>query len=130
MAQYLTPTAKRMKAIRDLKAAKTKKRKDRKAENQRIGQRSDSDIHHKSDGSTERVSVKDNRGNFCNGTKKESPIELLIPRPSLCTDNGAMIASAAYFRLKNNLFIQNVKFVLYFINLIINQFIKIIQTIF
>lgn len=72
MAQYLTPTAKRMKAIRDLKAAKTKKRKDRKAENQRIGQRSDSDIHHKSDGSTERVSIKNNRGNFGNGTKKES----------------------------------------------------------
>ena len=71
MAQYLTPTAKRMKAIRDLKAAKTKKRKDRKAENQRIGQRSDSDIHHKSDGSTERVSVKNNRGNFGNGTKNE-----------------------------------------------------------
>ena len=38
--------------------------------------------------------------------KKESPIELLIPRPSLCTDNGAMIASAAYFRLKNNLTYQ------------------------
>tara|TARA_R100000479_G_C6216622_1_gene140118 strand:+ start:10 stop:276 length:267 start_codon:yes stop_codon:yes gene_type:complete len=72
MTQYLTPTAKRMKAIRDLKAAKTKKRKDRKAENQRIGQRSDSDIHHKSDGSTERVSIKNNRGNFGNGTKKES----------------------------------------------------------
>ena len=71
MTQYLTPTAKRMKAIRDLKAAKTKKRKDRKAENQRIGQRSDSDIHHKSDGSTERVSIKNNRGNFGNGTKKE-----------------------------------------------------------
>tara|TARA_R100001163_G_C4860305_1_gene66870 strand:- start:89 stop:304 length:216 start_codon:yes stop_codon:yes gene_type:complete len=71
MAQYLTPTAKRMKAIRDLKAAKTKKRKDRKAENQRIGQKSDSDIHHKSDGSTERVSIKNNRGNFGNGTKKE-----------------------------------------------------------
>ena len=70
--QNLTPTARRMKAIRDLRAAKTKKRKDRKAENQRIGQRSDSDIHHKSDGSTERVSVKNNRGNFGNGTKKES----------------------------------------------------------
>tara|TARA_R100001594_G_scaffold147522_1_gene200684 strand:- start:1463 stop:1675 length:213 start_codon:yes stop_codon:yes gene_type:complete len=69
--QNLTPTARRMKAIRDLRAAKTKKRKDRKAENQRIGQRSDSDIHHKSDGSTERVSVKNNRGNFGNGTKNE-----------------------------------------------------------
>ncbi|MBN19520.1 MAG: tRNA (adenosine(37)-N6)-threonylcarbamoyltransferase complex transferase subunit TsaD [Chloroflexi bacterium] len=37
---------------------------------------------------------------------KESPIDLFIPRPSLCTDNGAMIASAAYFRLKNNLAYQ------------------------
>ena len=69
--QNLTPTARRMKAIRDLRAAKTKKRRDRKAQNQRIGQKSDSDIHHKSDGSTERVSIKNNRGNFGNGTKKE-----------------------------------------------------------
>jgi len=38
--------------------------------------------------------------------KNESPIELLIPRPSLCTDNGAMIASAAYFRLKSKLTFQ------------------------
>tara|TARA_R100000231_G_scaffold127817_1_gene98711 strand:+ start:333 stop:551 length:219 start_codon:yes stop_codon:yes gene_type:complete len=72
MEQYLTPTAKRMKAIRDKKAAMKPKRRKRKAENQRIGQRSDSDIHHKSDGSTERVSIKNNRGNFGNGTKKES----------------------------------------------------------
>ena len=69
--QNLTPTARRMKAIRDLRAAKTKKRRDRKAQNQRIGQNPDSDIHHKSDGSTERVSIKNNRGNFGNGTKKE-----------------------------------------------------------
>ena len=69
--QNLTPTARRMKAIRDLRAAKTKKRRDRKAQNQRIGQKPDSDIHHKSAGSTERVSIKNNRGNFGNGTKKE-----------------------------------------------------------
>ena len=69
--QYLTPTAKRMKAIRDKRAAMTPERRKRKAENQRIGQSSDSDIHHKSDGSTERVSIKNNRGNFGNGTKKE-----------------------------------------------------------
>ena len=43
--------------------------KERKAENQRIGQRSDSDIHHRPDGSTERVSIKNNRGNFGKGTK-------------------------------------------------------------
>ena len=60
-----------MKAIRDKKAAMTTKRKNRKAENQREGQRSNSDIHHKSDGSIERVSVKNNRGNFGNGTKNE-----------------------------------------------------------
>lgn len=69
--QNLTPTARRMKAIRDKRAAMTTKRKARKAQNQRIGQKSDSDIHHKSDGSTERVSIKNNRGNFGKGTKKE-----------------------------------------------------------
>ena len=68
---YLTPTAKRMKAIRDKRAAMTPDRKKKKRENQAAGQRPDSDIHHKADGSTERVSIKNNRGNFGNGTKKE-----------------------------------------------------------
>ena len=49
----------------------TKKRKDRKAENQRNGQSSEYDLHHKPDGSTVRVSVKNNRGNFGNGTRAE-----------------------------------------------------------
>ena len=69
--QNLTPTASRMKSIRDKRYAMTADRKRKKAENQRIGQRSDSDIHHKSDGSTERVSIKNNRGNFGNGTKNK-----------------------------------------------------------
>ena len=69
--QRLTTTAARMKAIRDKKAAMTPKRRARKAQNQRIGQSSTSDIHHKPDGSTERVSIKNNRGNFGRGTKKE-----------------------------------------------------------
>tara|TARA_R110002012_G_scaffold199909_1_gene368839 strand:+ start:1226 stop:1438 length:213 start_codon:yes stop_codon:yes gene_type:complete len=69
--QKLTVTARRMKAIRDKRAAMTDDRRKKKAQNQRIGQKSDSDIHHKSDGSTERVSIKNNRGNFGNGTKKE-----------------------------------------------------------
>jgi hypothetical protein len=69
--QYLTPTAQRMKAIRDKRAAMTPKRRKRKAENQRIGQSPDSDIHHYPDGSTKRISIKSNRGNFGNGTKKE-----------------------------------------------------------
>ena len=77
MTEYLTPTAKRMKAIRDGKAAKTKKRKDRKAQNQREDRRNGTvgdgkDRHHKPDGTTEVVSIKNNRGNFGNGTKKES----------------------------------------------------------
>ena len=71
MSQYLTPTAKRMKAIRDKRAAMTPKRRKRKAENQRIGQSSSSDIHHDASGSTRRVSIKKNRGNFGKGTKKE-----------------------------------------------------------
>lgn len=69
--QRLTTTAARMKAIRDKKAAMTPKRRARKAQNQRIGQSSTSDIHHKPDGSTERVSIKNNRGNFGKGTKNE-----------------------------------------------------------
>ena len=69
--QKLTATAARMKAIRDKKAAMTPKRKARKAQNQRIGQSSTSDIHHKPDGSTEKVSIKNNRGNFGKGTKNE-----------------------------------------------------------
>ncbi|GBD11568.1 tRNA N6-adenosine threonylcarbamoyltransferase [bacterium HR23] len=30
---------------------------------------------------------------------ERSPVPVLVPRPSLCTDNGAMIASAAFYRL-------------------------------
>jgi hypothetical protein len=60
-----------MKAIRDKRYAMTDKRKKRKRENQAEGQSSNYDIHHKSDGTTEKVSVKNNRGNFGNGTKKE-----------------------------------------------------------
>ncbi|MCS7207117.1 MAG: tRNA (adenosine(37)-N6)-threonylcarbamoyltransferase complex transferase subunit TsaD [Dehalococcoidia bacterium] len=32
--------------------------------------------------------------------RERSPVPVLIPRPSLCTDNGAMIAAAAYYRLR------------------------------
>ena len=31
--------------------------------------------------------------------KRRSPVPVLVPAPRLCTDNGAMIAAAAYFRL-------------------------------
>ena len=70
--QKLTPKAAAAKAKRDLAYAKTPFRRKRKAENQRLGQSPFSDIHHKSDGTTERVSIKKNRGNFGKGTKKEN----------------------------------------------------------
>ena len=70
-SQGLHPKALADKRARDLAAAKTPLRKARKAGNQKEGQRSDSDIHHKSDGSIERVSINNNRGNFGNGTKNE-----------------------------------------------------------
>ena len=32
--------------------------------------------------------------------RARSPVEVVVPRPALCTDNGAMIGAAAYFRLR------------------------------
>ena len=68
--QKLSPKAAAAKKVRDIAAAKTTVRKRKKAQNQRIGQRSDSDIHH--DGNrVRRVSIKNNRGFFGRGTKTE-----------------------------------------------------------
>ena len=68
--QKLSKKAAAAKKARDIAAAKTPARRAKKAENQRIGQRSDSDLHHSPSG-LKRVSIKNNRGNFGNGTKKE-----------------------------------------------------------
>jgi len=70
LKQKLSPLAAKRKAARDLAAAKTPVRRRKKAENQRIGQRSDSDLHHTGSG-IKRVSIKNNRGNFGKGTKTE-----------------------------------------------------------
>tara|TARA_R100000655_G_scaffold37781_1_gene72420 strand:- start:280 stop:513 length:234 start_codon:yes stop_codon:yes gene_type:complete len=70
LKQKLSSSAAKKKAARDLAMAKTPVRKARKKQNQRIGQRSDSDLHHTGSG-VKRVSIKNNRGNFGNGTKKE-----------------------------------------------------------
>ena len=69
--QKLSPKAAAAKKKRDIEFAKTPARKRKKAQNQRLGQRSDSDIHHRSDGSVMRVSINNNRGNFGRGTKNE-----------------------------------------------------------
>ena len=66
-SQGLSRWALARKRARDLLAAKTKKRKDRKAENQRIGQKSDSDIHHAKSGTTRRVSIAYNRATHSRG---------------------------------------------------------------
>mgnify|MGYP003680701464 FL=1 len=70
LKQKLSPSAAKKKAARDLAYAKSPARKRKKAENQRLGQRSDSDLHHTGSG-IKRVSIKNNRGNFGRGTKNE-----------------------------------------------------------
>jgi len=70
LKQKLSPKAAAAKAARDLAFAKTPARRRKKAQNQRLGQRSDSDLHHTGNG-VKRVSIKNNRGNFGNGTKNE-----------------------------------------------------------
>ena len=70
LKQKLSPEAAAAKKRRDIEFAKTPARKKKKAQNQRLGQRSDSDLHHTGSG-VKRVSIKNNRGNFGQGTKNE-----------------------------------------------------------
>jgi len=70
LKQKLSPIASAAKKKRDTLYAKSALRKHRKAENQRIGQRSDSDLHH-TGSAVKRVSIKNNRGNYGRGTKNE-----------------------------------------------------------
>ena len=71
LKQKLSPKAAAAKKKRDVAMAKTTVRKAKKAQNQRIGQKPDSDLHHTNSGKVRRVSVKSNRGNFGRGTKLE-----------------------------------------------------------
>ena len=66
-SQGLSPTALRAKRARDLAAAKTPLRRARKAENQRIGQRPDSDLHHTPSGAVRRTSIAYNRATHTRG---------------------------------------------------------------
>ena len=70
LKQKLSPSAAKKKAARELAMAKTPARRLKKKQNQAIGQRSDSDLHHTGSG-IKRVSIKNNRGNFGRGTKNE-----------------------------------------------------------
>ena len=71
LKQKLSPQAAKDKAARDKTMAMSPARKHKKAQNQRIGQRSDSDLHHTKSGAVKRVSINNNRGNYGNGTKNE-----------------------------------------------------------
>ena len=70
LKQKLSPKASAAKKQRDIEYAKSPVRRAKKAENQRIGQRSDSDLHH-TGSAVKRVSIKNNRGNYGRGTKNE-----------------------------------------------------------
>ena len=72
LKQKLSPIAAKAKHDRDIAMAKTGRRSAMKAQAQRIGQRSDSDIHHTTgkEGPVKRISIKNNRGNYGRGTKK------------------------------------------------------------
>ena len=71
LKQKLSPKAAAAKKKRDVAMAQTTVRKAKKAQNQRIGQKPGSDLHHTKSGRVRRVSVKSNRGNFGRGTKLE-----------------------------------------------------------
>ena len=70
LKQKLSPVARKAKHDRDVLAAKTPARRLKKAQNQILGQRSNSDLHH-TGSSVKRVSIKNNRGNYGRGTKNE-----------------------------------------------------------
>ena len=67
--QDLSEEAALAKHNRDVAAAKTNKRKDRKAENQRIGQSSLVDLHHNSDGSVVKMKIENNRNVWKHGER-------------------------------------------------------------
>ena len=77
MAQKLSPKASAAKKKRDLEYAKSPARKKRKRENQKkrreysAFQLRGKDVHHTKDGKLVLTSVKNTRGNYGEGTKKE-----------------------------------------------------------
>ena len=70
MAQKLSAKGKADKKARDIKVAKTPKRKKRKRENQARGQNSTSDLHHTKSGKIVRTSRSYNRDTFGRGDRR------------------------------------------------------------
>ena len=66
-SQGLSRTALAAKRARDLAAANTPVREQKRAENQRIGQRGDSDLHHTPSGTVRRTSIAYNRATHDRG---------------------------------------------------------------
>ena len=76
LKQKLSKDAALKKAVRDKKMAMSPARRRKKAQNQMLDRRNGTvgdglDRHHTKSGAVKRVSVKNNRGNFGNGTKTE-----------------------------------------------------------
>ncbi len=66
-SQGLSRTALADKRARDLAAANTPDREQKRAENQRIGQEPDSDLHHTASGQVRRTSIAYNRATHDRG---------------------------------------------------------------
>ena len=66
-SQGLGRSALAAKRARDLAAANSPARKAKRAENQRIGQRSDTDLHHTKSGTVRRTSIAYNRATHTRG---------------------------------------------------------------
>ena len=69
-SQGLSRIALAAKRSRDLAMAKTTDRKDKKAENQGIGQKPGSDLHHTNSGTVRRTSIAYNRATHTRGEVK------------------------------------------------------------
>ena len=69
LKQKLSPKAAADKKARDIKKAKEPDRKRKKAQNQRIGQRSDSDLHHTKNGYVVRTTISNNRNVWQHGER-------------------------------------------------------------
>ena len=69
LIQKLSPEAATKKKKRDVSMAKSKRRTAMRAQNQRIGQNSTTDLHHRLDGGVVRMSKKNNRNVWKHGER-------------------------------------------------------------